>query len=550
MIDAQSGIDPRTEEGAAQRLREAWTQENSNNSNGYLERILGSRLHHPRTVPQGCRIVAGCGFILFQSRVRREWLTPSSATRASTPKQLTSFFLQTLAKGMDNAIQTGRLIRCLYSNPRSISFALTFSLSPRFISDSFFSLIPPCRLPRVPPLCRHRALPSIRLHAACRAPPLPSCCSFLPHGLSAHHISSRIACTLPPPALPCALPARRICCCRPSPHVACTPAAGFAPCAAHLLPSPALLRACLYPPAAGFAPCAACLLAAGFVPRVAVPAAGFAPCVACLLSSPALPVRRRTLPPPALPCALRIYSHRRLCPARRWTLPPPALPRALRVYSHRRLCPVRRRTLPLPALPVRCASALIAGFSPRVAVPSRRRLFPVRCVSTHRRLCPVRRRTLPPPALPRALRVCSRRRPCPSRRLHPPTAVFAPCAAHLLPSPALPRASLYPPAAGLAPCAARLLPSLALPRASPYPPTAGFAPCAALLLLSPALPCVSLACDMPYPPLLPAPATTPVLNCAVSPTCGGAASAGISAGPDRAGGPGCSSRLSAGGPQL
>ncbi|KAH9017910.1 hypothetical protein EDB84DRAFT_1566643 [Lactarius hengduanensis] len=41
-----------------------------------------------------------------------------------------------------------------------------------------------------------------------------------------------------------------------------------------------------------------------------------------------------------------------------------------------------------------------------------------------------------------------------------------------------------------------------------------------------------------------------MLNCAVSPTCGGAASTRISAGPDWAGGPGRSSRLSAGGPQL
>ncbi|KAH9028690.1 hypothetical protein EDB85DRAFT_1595877 [Lactarius pseudohatsudake] len=154
--------------------------------------------------------------------------------------------------------------------------------------------------------------------------------------------------------------------------------------------------------------------------------------------------------------------------------------------SHRRLCPVRRHTLPPPAL--------------------HRAL----CICSHRRPFPARRCTLPPPALPRALRVCSRRRRCPARRLHPPTAGFAPRAAHLFPSLALPRASLYPPAPGLAPCAARLLPSLALPRASLYPHTAGFAPCAALLLLSPVLPCVSLACGMPYPPLLPAPATTPV----------------------------------------
>ncbi|KAH9069381.1 hypothetical protein EDB83DRAFT_474215 [Lactarius deliciosus] len=205
---------------------------------------------------------------------------------------------------MDNAVHIGRLIRCRYSNPRSTPFALTFSPSPRFISDSFFFLIPPCRLPEyhlfvavlpyppsgympsamrypyhpaagfapwaactphLPTLCLHPltaglfpcVLPARRIYSRrrpCPVSPAPSRCRLCPVRCMSTPIAGLapcVACTLPPPALPHALRAYP----SPLPHASLyPPTTSLASCAACLLPSPTLHRASLYPPAASDTP--------------------------------------------------------------------------------------------------------------------------------------------------------------------------------------------------------------------------------------------------------------------------------------------------------
>ncbi|KAH8982620.1 hypothetical protein EDB86DRAFT_2969696 [Lactarius hatsudake] len=166
-----------------------------------------------------------------------------------------------------------------------------------------------------------------------------------------------------------------------------------------------------------------------------LPAHHIFPGFACTLSPPAFPLcaacTPHLLPSPALPRASPAPSRRRLCPVRctsapvaglcpaRRLHPPtvgfarcavllllsPALPRPSPAPSRRRLCPVR------------CVSTPIAGPAPRVAVPSRGRLCPVRCASSPvAGLAPCIACTLPRPAFPRALRTYSHRRLCPARR--------------------------------------------------------------------------------------------------------------------------------------